>query len=100
MITTINEFRKIYESKNNIVLENAQDVISFVKSESYFEHDDSDDDSVTFITRENGNVGSERPGQADITEAKRLKNLIQSKFGLESEIEIVDEWVYLKISLK
>lgn len=62
--------------------------------------DDKDDDSVTFITREHGNVGSETTGVADIKEAKRMKDLIASKFGFMSEIEEVDEWVYLKVLLK
>ncbi len=91
MITTINEFMKIFE--------NSDDIKSFINRESYFELDDSDEDSITFITRENGDVGSERPGRADVVEANRLKNLVENKFGLDCEIETVDEWVYLRISL-
>ena len=83
---------KIFESSENLT--------SFVEKESYFTLDDEDMESVTFITRENGDVGSETPGQSDVKEAKRLKDVIKNTFGYNSEIELVDEWVYLKVILK
>lgn len=82
------------------LFENSEDVISFVSKESYFELDDKDEDSITFITRENGNIMTETPGQDDIKEANRMKALIKSKFGFGCEVEEVDEWVYLKVLLK
>jgi hypothetical protein len=48
------------------------DVINFIKENSYFT-DETEDDEITFVTRENGDVGNETPGAKDIQEAKRLK---------------------------
>ena len=80
--------------------EDKNPIIDFVKKESYFTFEESDKENLIFVTRDNGNVGDETPGKKDIDEASRLQNLIRDKFGVESEIEEVGEWVYLKILLK
>lgn len=79
---------------------NLEPLIDFVQKESYFVYDNKDDDSITFVTRENGNVGSETVGQEDIKEATRLQGLIKNKFKYTSNIEEVDEWVHLVVILK
>lgn len=63
----------------------------FVSKNSYMEFDNEDDEQVVFATRQNGDVGSERPGSKDVAEAKRLAKLIKDEFNLECEVEIVDE---------
>jgi len=75
------------------------DVINFIKENSYFT-DETEDDEITFVTRENGDVGNETPGAKDIQEAKRLKELIIKKFpDSKVNIENVDEWIYLYVDL-
>lgn len=85
---------KLYENFGGTEIED------FVRKESYFELDSREDDAILFATRENGNVGNETPGQKDLTEAGRLKKLIEDKFKLRCEIEEVDEWVHLTVVLK
>lgn len=59
-----------------------------------------DDDSLSFGTREHGNVGSETPGKKDIQDAKRLKSALSKQFNnIDIEIETVDEWTHLNINL-
>lgn len=75
------------------------DVINFIKENSYFT-DETEGDEITFVTRENGDVGNETPGAKDIQEAKRLKELIIKKFpDSKVNIENVDEWIYLYVDL-
>jgi hypothetical protein len=78
------------------------DIIRFVADNSYFEFDGEDDDrTLTFSTRQNGDVGSERPGAEDIKEGKRIGREILSKFPETSvSLEEVDEWVMLTVKEK
>ena len=60
----------------------------------------TDDDSLSFGTREHGNVGSETPGKKDIQDAKRLKSALAKQFNnIDIEIETVDEWTHLNVNL-
>ena len=55
-------------------------------------------DEVMLQTRENGNVGSETTGSADVKEVKRVEKILSKKFpDLTFQIEEVDEWVNLVI---
>ena len=69
---------------------------------SYFDFDGEEDDrSLTFSTRQNGDVGSESPGAEDIREGKRIGREILSKFPDTSvSLETVDEWVMLTVKEK
>lgn len=78
------------------------DIVRFVADNSYFEFDGEDDDrTLTFSTRENGDVGSEEPGAEDVREGKRIGREILSKFPNTSvSLEAVDEWVMLTVKEK
>jgi hypothetical protein len=55
-------------------------------------------DEVMLQTRENGNVGNETTGSADVKEVKRVEKILSKKFpDLKFQIEEVDEWVSLTI---
>jgi hypothetical protein len=75
---------------------------NYVAAESWFHCDDEEDNRILFATRENGNVYNESAGRKDINEAIRLKNAIRKKYPneFEFEIETVDEWVHLTVSLQ
>jgi hypothetical protein len=82
------------------------DIVNFVKNdnnsfmcETEFDEWIMEDETIDFATRENGNVGSQRFGQQDYKEAKRLKTILEQKFQVTVEIDTVDEWVnvYVKI---
>lgn len=70
-----------------------QSIIDLVRKESWFEVDNKSSRSVSFITRENGNVGSESPGRKDIQEVNRLSGILKKKYGgsVRIEIDVVDE---------
>ena len=78
----------------------SDDVIVYLKKESYFDYEEDDNGTLIFTTRENGDMMNEKPGDADRQEAKRLQPLIKSKFGFTSEIEGVDEFIYLIVHTK
>ena len=61
-------------------------------------YDEDNTEEIMLQTRENGDVGYEEAGDADIKEAGRVQKLIKKKFPeLRVEIEEVDEWVHLNI---
>ena len=83
-----------------------RDIYNFVLKNSYLQFDgekedlEDDIDELTFSTRENGDVGNEKPGQKDINQALSIKRLLEYEFkGIKTEINYVDEWVMLNIFL-
>lgn len=70
-----------------------------VKDGSWFEVDDDETEGfLSFETRENGDVGEEQPGEADIAEARRLGREIVQKFPeLGCALDTCDEWVSLNV---
>lgn len=55
--------------------------------------------SFSFSTRQNGNIGEEKIGEADWAEAQRLKKTIKEKFpNLKVDIQEVGEYVSLTVS--
>ena len=88
---------KLFEAFNNSL---HKKILKFVEStKTYMEvYDEDDTEEVLLTTRDNGNVGDETPGDADIKEAGRVQKLIKKKFpDLIVDIEEVDEWVHLNI---
>jgi len=68
---------------------------------TWFEEDDESENSISFISREYGDIGSETAGVKDIKESKRLQKLLRNEFvDLKIVIEVVDEWVELIITVK
>lgn len=77
-------------------MENKNEIIDFVKNNSYFDFEGEEDKKLNFSTRKNGSVSSETASAKDISEGKLLKNKIEKKFqGLDIRIDVVDEWVLL-----
>ena len=88
---------KLFEAFNNSL---HKKILKFVEStKTYMEvYDEDDTEEILLTTRDNGNVGDETPGDADIKEAGRVQKLIKKKFpNLIVDIEEVDEWVHLNI---
>ncbi len=79
-----------------------KEIKAFVKSNSYFEENgDESETHVGFTTRENGDVGEEEYSPLDYDEAIKVKKLILEKFkGVEVEIETIDEWVDIVVTIK
>lgn len=61
----------------------------------------SNTNTLEFRTRENGNVGDEEPGQADISEAINTKKVLLDKYpnSIKVDWETVDEWVGLSVEI-
>ena len=88
---------KLFEAFNNSL---HKKILKFVEStKTYMEvYDEDDTEEILLTTRDNGNVGDETAGDADIKEAGRVQKLIKKKFpDLIVDIEEVDEWVHLNI---
>lgn len=59
--------------------------------------------SLLYATRQGGSVGDETPGSDDIREAQAIRNAVLAQYGagsVEVELEVVDEWVHITVSLK
>lgn len=80
-----------------------KNVHKFLNSQrTWFQDDDSDEKTVVFTTRDNGDVGSEEPGEEDFKEAQRLAKLVRKKFKNKVNVQIddVDEWTFLEVTEK
>ena len=69
---------------------------------TYFDIDEESATTLSLSTRENGDVGEDRPGQHDIQEARRIVDQVRSQFGsanVYANWEAVDEWVHLTIKV-
>lgn len=62
---------------------------------------DEGDNFITFSTRENGDVGEEMSSQIDFDDAWRMSKKLLMEFTgkIKADIEEVDEWVYLNITI-
>jgi hypothetical protein len=79
---------------------NKDSIINHVEKASGFNHDGTDGDMLTFSTRENGNVGDEEPGEADIKMAHQIAGDIRHQYDVKNiEVSSVDEWVYLEFEV-
>jgi hypothetical protein len=79
-------------------------VKKFMEDNSYFEfYTVSPNNDIEYSTRQNGNVGDEKYGEADMEEARRIKKLLKSKLPKiikDVEFEGAEEWVFMNIKLK
>ena len=79
---------------------NKDSIINHVQEISWFNHEESDGNILTFSTRENGNVGDEEPGEEDIQMAHRVAGDIRHQYDVKNiEVSSVDEWVYLEFEV-
>lgn len=66
---------------------------------SYFDEEEAygqGENELLFATRENGEVGDERPGRSDILAAKELRDRVQREVpGVKGMVGTVDEWTNL-----
>jgi len=77
-------------------------ISKYINNNSWFDEDDHDEDSVSFSTRESGDVGEETYGKEDFAKAVELKAALVAKYGeaINVEIEAVDEWVLITVRMK
>ncbi len=82
-----------------------EDIKTYVKNNSWFEEDENEDvtKAVSFITRDNGDVGEEEAGEDDVKKAYEVGRALLDKYGKETisvNVEIIDEWVYITVIIK
>jgi hypothetical protein len=78
-----------------------QEIKAFVKNNSYLGFEEQDGNTLRFVTRENGDVGEEEYSATDYNEALRVGRLIKERFeGVEAEVDTIDEWVDLEVTIK
>ena len=79
---------------------NKESIITHVERNSWFTHYETYDNTLTFSTRENGNVGDEEPGEKDIQMAHQIAGDIRHQYDVKNiEVSSVDEWVYLEFEV-
>lgn len=80
----------------------SQEIEKFIAAQNtWFELEDATENRIAYTTRENGNMGNDTAGSADIVEAKRLKKIIDAQFEqAETTIDTMDEWVNLTVKIK
>lgn len=89
------------KAKNDIeLIEKIKTIIREDKNTT-LEVADEDYDYVNFSTRENGDVGAEKYSMIDYEDAKRMQKILKEQFSgkISTDIETVDEFVYLNIEL-
>ena len=86
-------------------MNNKQKIVDIVKKTQFQLDGDlkehySDTNTLEFRTRENGCVGSETTGHEDVAVADTIKaELTNLDFVSEVEIDEVDEWVHINVTL-
>ena len=78
-------------------------VKDFMENKSYFDLEDEDESSLSYATRDNGDVGEEEYGMEDYTHARKIKKALILQFGnhkVSVSIDTCDEWVYVQITVK
>lgn len=77
-----------------------ESIISQVERTSWFTHDSTEGNTITFSTRENGNTEEEEPGEKDIQMAHQIAGDIRHQYDVKNiEVSSVDEWVYLEFKI-
>lgn len=86
-----------------IINEELEQIKDFIDnySNTTLQLDQEDVDSLSFVTREHGNVGEETYSEEDMEDAINLKSVLLKKFSnIIIDIEGVDEWVHLNITFE
>jgi hypothetical protein len=82
--------------------ETIREIKEFVKKIFRMTPDEEDSDSIEFSTRDNGDVEEEQASPFDVQQMKKIRDSLKKEFGesgIKYRIEIIDEWVYLSISI-
>ncbi len=80
---------------------NKKEIINYVTKNSWLDvYDDTEENEVTFDTREHGNILDCEYSEMDYKEAIRIATEVNTKFPVKAKVETVDEWVMLKITEK
>ena len=78
-----------------------EDVVRFVNTLHTWMHPKTDDERVEFATRENGDVGTERAGRADVAEGFRVAKELRKRFpDANVDYDVVDEWVIVAVDFR
>jgi hypothetical protein len=70
---------------------------------TYMDLEEETPEGLFYSTRDNGDMSDDRPGGADIEEARRIIEALRHEFGsanIHATWEGVDEWTHLNVSLK
>lgn len=79
---------------------NKDSIINYIEKASGFNHDETYGNTLTFSTREHGDVGEEEPGEQDIKMAHQIAGDIRHQYDVKNiEVSSVDEWVYLEFEV-
>lgn len=98
------------------ILDIRKDIKDYVSKNSYFTYDEDSDEvdvnkeydnvkeiesiyELQFSTRQNGSISSEKHSDIDYNAGVKLKNELVSKFNVKANIEIVDEWIMLFVTI-
>jgi len=99
MITTINEWKKINESRSSDFQQIIDFMENYIGTTLYYNDGNSDDNEIMFTTREHS--GDETPGQEDIDDAYKVAKEIKLKWPIyDVNVDIVDEWVHVRVKEK
>ena len=91
---------KTGNSKTNSFMITIDEIEDFInQDDTYMEIDEKSSSMILLITRKNGDVGEETHSSIDWLHANSLEKRLQHNFGdsINTDIETVDEWVYLTI---
>jgi hypothetical protein len=76
------------------------EIIKFIKGISYFDDESDEYETIEFATRQNGDIYNEESSDLDYQEGRRVKKELLAKFdGIEVNIDTVDEWVLLSVTI-
>ncbi len=94
-------------SKQKELMDKKTKIAEFVKKHSYLNLDGiieehyTHEDTLSFETRDNGNVGEEEYGEEDYTAAENIQKLLNNTFdNINIDIDVCDEWVILNVEVK
>ncbi|MCK9154656.1 MAG: hypothetical protein M0P12_00930 [Paludibacteraceae bacterium] len=89
------DFTEFFSTKSKNKM---KEVKEFIKSKFRLTPDEEDENSLSYSTRDHGDIGEETPGKEDIEFIKAVTRETKSKFqDLKFQPEIIDEWVNLTI---
>ena len=85
--------------KNNETME--LEIVEFVNGikDTNLEYRGKYNDDILFATKANSNVDEAIASDIDIDDAHVMGFMIRNRFPVKTEIEIMDEWVFLYVTI-